>query len=87
VLCFLRILVYTADALDADVEDEANDLWCLRENCASLDNIFVIEFGGERIIMQFENTLDKAEVVVFELEKSGKHIHQMLLIFYLADFV
>jgi|AACY02.13.fsa_nt_gi hypothetical protein len=88
-LGFLRVLVYTAEALNTNIEYKANNLWRLRQNSSSLHNIFMVEFSGGLIIMQLEYALDEAKVIVFKFKEARKHIDEVLFVLCLtlASFV
>lgn len=83
------VLVHTAHALLSHVQDETNDLGSLRENSASLNYIFMIEFVRCRILVQLELALNVSEVIILVLQEPGNHLGQMLLILFVlgSNFV
>ena len=83
-LCFLGIFVHATYALYTNVEDEANDLGSLRQNGASLHNIFMVKFCCGLVIMKFEHALNESKVIVLKLKESGQHIDKVLLVMHFA---
>lgn len=76
----VRVLVNTADALIADIENEAQYHGRLSQDLSSLNHIFMVEFEGGGILAELERAIDVAEVVIFKLHESRNHICQILLI-------
>jgi len=53
----------------------------LGQDGTSLHDVLVVELGGSGVVVEFENSLHEAEVVVLELKESRQHVDEILLIF------
>ena len=85
--CLLRVLVDTAHALVAHVENEADHLRGLSQHGPSLHYVVVVELSGGWILVELEGALHVTKVVVLVLEEPRNHICKVLLILLGACFV